>query len=630
MSHQHASGCRKPGRLLALLLTVCAETISLGTTVLAADVGSRIERFTLPDIHGRDRSLEEFSDKPILVVAFLGTECPLARLYAPRLQELSEAYASRGVAFLAIDANQQDSLTDMTAFVQHFGIKFPLLKDRDQNVADQFGAIRNPEVFVLDKDRAICYRGRVDDQYGLGTGTGYARAEVKQHELATALDELLAGNKVSQTTTPVTGCLIGRKSKVEPHGEVTYTKHIAGLLENRCVSCHRPGQIGPFALTDFDEVVGWSGMMREVVSESRMPPWSASPEFGHFLNDARLSDAEKKMLFTWIDNGCPQGDPADLPTPRKWTDGWQIPEPDQIVRMEKAYHVPAEGVIPYQTIVLDPGWKEDKWIQAAEVRPGSRAVVHHIIASAVPPGGPQGAHEDAAEGPGQARGRGGRGRLGGTVRASLSSFVPGSVGTIHRPGVAQFVPAGSKITFQMHYTPNGTAQDDQSYIGIVFADPTTVKKRVHGGVAGNMAFVIPPQDGNYEVQSETTFSTDQLLLWMMPHMHLRGKSFRYEARYPDGTSEVLLDVPKYDFNWQITYQLTDPKKMPAGTKLHCTAHFDNSENNLANPDPNNTVRFGPQTWEEMMFGWFGTLSVEDDAHVASAPADQQAAVGDGQ
>ena len=516
--------------------------------------------------------------------------------------------------FVGLDANQQDSLADMTAYARKYGVKFPLLKDRDGAVADQFGAVRNPEVFVLDDQRVIRYRGRVDDQYGLGAGSGYARTALKQRNLGQALDELLSGKAVSNDHTPVTGCIIGRAAKSAPQGDITYSQHIASIMQNRCQECHRPGQVGPFNLTDYEDVAGWGAMIKEVVSEGRMPPWSANPQYGHFRNDARLTEDEKKLLFTWIENGCPEGNRADLPPAKQWTEGWRIGQPDQIVRMEKPFRVPAEGVVDYKNFVVDPGWTEDKWIKAAEALPGNRAVVHHIIVSALAPGGSLGDVDDAPEGAenGQTPARG---RRGGANRIGVGGFAPGSTVLPQPPGVAQFVPAGSKIAFQMHYTPNGT---EQSYIGFVFAQPTEVKKIVHGGNAMNVRFVIPPHADNYEVTSQHVFTSDQLLFRMMPHMHLRGKSFRFEAVYPDGTNEILLDVPKYDFNWQITYFPTEPKLMPKGTKLNCTAHFDNSENNLANPDPNDTVKWGPQTWHEMMIGWFGTLSVEDDAPIVQS------------
>ncbi len=392
------------------------------------------------------------------------------------------------------------------------------------------------------------------------------------------------------------------------------------------MSCHRPGEIGPFSLTDYNEVLGWADMIREVVSEGRMPPWSANPQYGHFANDTRLTDSEKQLLTTWMDNGCPPGDPADLSAPRQWTNGWQIPEPDQVVRMAKPFKVPAEGVVPYQYFVIDPGWKEDKWIRAAEVRPGSRAVVHHIIAFVIPPGALAGGLAGAlgggprrgARGDGEQRGSPEVGRGGG-----LTAYVPGSVPTVYRPEVATFVAAGSRIVFQTHYTPNGTEQTDESYMGVVFADPDVVKKRVHGGAVANRQLAIPPHADNYEVASSRTVPEDQLLVSMSPHMHVRGKSFRFEAQYPDGSHEILLDVPKYDFNWQMHYELSEPKRLPAGTTLSCTAHYDNSEQNVANPNPNETVHWGPQTWHEMMIGFYTTISVADDAHSATADRPRQ-------
>ncbi len=374
---------------------------------------------------------------------------------------------------------------------------------------------------------------------------------------------------------------------------------IARLLQNRCISCHREGEIAPFPLTDYDEVVGWAEMMREVIDEGRMPPWFANPAHGAFANDARLSEADKELFYAWVDNGCPQGDPADMPEPRQWVEGWQIAEPDQVIHMsDEPYTVQAEGVVEYQYFSVDPGWDEDKWIQAAEARPDNRAVVHHIIAFIRPP---------QKEGEGRRRSRGGL----------LAGYAPGGGIRINPEGVAAFVPAGSTLVFQIHYTPNGSVQKDRSYVGVVFADPETVYKRLRGGAPSNHAFAIPPGDPRYKVVSEQKFEEDTNLIWFAPHMHLRGSAFRYEAAYPDGTREVLLDVPKYDFNWQIRYILAEQKLMPAGTTMHCTAYFDNSPDNLANPDPTETVRWGDQTWEEMMIGWYGSVSADEDLQAAA-------------
>lgn len=580
------------------LLAVCIATgLTLSArhcgAVEGSAVGRTIESLTLPDVHGQARQLFGAADGKILVVAFLGTECPLARLYAPRLAQLAKEYASRGVSFVAIDANEQDSLAEMAAFARQFGLDFPVLKDRDGAAVDRFAARRNPIVYVLDQQHVVRYAGRIDDQYGLGASSGYARPELKRRDLGEALDELLAGKAVSQPTTPVTGCLIGRKPRATPHGEITYHQHIVPLLDKHCVSCHRAGEVAPFSLVEYDEVVGWAEMLREVVAEGRMPPWSASPEHGHFANDPRMSDVEKARLSTWIDNGCPQGNPQDEPPRRKFADGWQIDEPDQVLKIAKPFRVPAEGTVPYQYFVIDPGWTEDKWIRAAEVRPGNRAVVHHILVSVLPRGQlPDFRRPDSAP--------------------SLTSYVPGSIPHVYPAGVAAFVPARSRLVINVHYTPCGSEQFDQTSLAVCFADPMTIKRRVSWEMVENRDFKLKPFARDQEFSGTFTFATDQLLLSMSPHMHLRGQSFRYEAQFPDGTREVLLDVPHYDFNWQLRYDLAEPKPMPAGTKLVCTARFDNSEDNAANPNPASTVTFGWETWEEMLTGFFTSVSADED------------------
>ena len=316
-----------------------------------------------------------------------------------------------------------------------------------------------------------------------------------------------------------------------------------------------------------------------------MPPWFANPQYGEFHNDPRLTDEEKKLLADWVDAGCPEGDRSQLPEPRQYTTGWQIPQPDQVIHIrDEAVDVPAEGVVAYQYYTVNPGFTEDTWIKAAECRPDNRAVVHHIVAFFVPPGE-------------KTRGR----------RGAMVGFAPGMPPTVFPDGVAMLVPAGSKVVFQLHYTPNGSPQKDRSSLGLVFADPAEVREKVGGGMAANPLLQIPPGADNHEVHSQHRFDDDTRLITLTPHMHLRGKSFRYEADYPDGSSEILLDIPRYDFNWQLRYHLAEPKLLPKGTLLRCTAHFDNSAGNVANPDPTNTVRWGDQTWEAMMIGYFSTL-----------------------
>lgn len=560
----------------AVLLALLA-TIAMKAHAGPVSLGERIEDFTLADARGKPHSLRD-QEGPVVVV-FLGTQCPLANAYALRVERLAAKWRPKGAGFLVLMSNKQDSLAEIEAFARKHSFSIPVLKDVGNKIADRLGAERTPEAFVLDRDRVVRYRGRIDDQFGVG----YQRPSATRADLELALEQVLAGKSVEVPRTEAVGCIIGRVKPPSPSGDVTFHRDVARLLQKRCVECHHDGQVAPFALTDYDEVVGWAEMIREVVSEGRMPPWLASPAHGRFKNDPTLSKAEKQLLFRWIDAGCPEGDPADAPPPVAFAEGWTMSEPDQVFYMsEKPYKVPAEGTVQYQYYVVDPGFTEDRWIAEAEVRAGNPAVVHHVIVFIQ---------------------RGGGMKFGQPQMA----YAPGMPPRKFPQGHAIRVPAGAKLIFQVHYTPNGVAQEDRSYVGFKYADPKSVTHEVIGGAAGVMAFVIPPGDPNFRMVAWRKMREDTILIGMNPHMHVRGKSFRYEAKYPDGRQEILLDVPKYDFNWQLWYNLAEPKLLPKGTELRCTAHFDNSPENPANPNPNRAVTWGEQTWDEMMFGFYSIV-----------------------
>jgi peroxiredoxin/mono/diheme cytochrome c family protein len=575
---------------VALLLSGVASAAS--PTVVPPTLGRQIDSFTLQDFRGKTWSLAEVQGKQATVVAFIGVECPIVGQYALRLKELAEKYAAAGIAFVAIDSNQQDSLAELAHFARMHSLEFPVLKDPGNKVADLFGARRTPEAFLLDRDGKVAFHGRIDDQFTYGI----QRPKLERAYLTDAIDQLLAGQPIALPLAEPVGCHIGRVLSPQADSDVTYSKQIARIFQDRCVSCHRPGEIGPFSLTSYDEAVGWAEMIREVVEEQRMPPWHANPKYGHFINDARLSDEDKQLIYRWVEAGAPEGDKADLPPPRQFTAGWQISEPDQVVYMsEKPFDVPATGEVRYQYFFADTGFTEDKWIKAAECRPGNRAVVHHIIVAVIPPGQIK---------PGQ--------RVGDLSSDWLAATAPGGRPMVLREGMAKLVPAGSRLVFQMHYTPNGTAQQDRSCIGLVFADPQTVHKQVGTDKAATRKLDIPPGNDNYKVEATRTLGSDTLLLALFPHMHVRGKAFRYTAIYPDGKKEILLDVPHYDFNWQNGYEFVEAKRMPKGAKIFCEAWYDNSAGNLANPDPTKTVHWGDQTWEEMMIGYFSATPADQD------------------
>lgn len=561
-------------------LALLASTLC-GASSQAAETVAALTTLDAGDFRGKTWQLAEFDGSPVLVVAVLGVECPLARLYAARLQELSDAYADRGVKFVGVDANRQDSLTEIAAYARDHHITFPLLKDTKQTIIEELGATRTPEVFVLDAQRRVRYHGRIDDQHAIGSKS---RPAPSVTECRDAIESLLAGKPVEVPHREAVGCLIMRRDEADPNAKVTYSQQISRLLQQHCVECHRPGQIAPFSLTDYDEVVGWAEMILEVTRQGRMPPWHADPAHGKFANARGLSDEERQLIKDWVLAGAPQGNPADLPEPRTYVEGWQLARaPDMVIPMrDEPFAVPAQGEVRYQFFQVDPGLTEDKWVSAAEIVPGNRAVVHHVIVFA---------QSDGKKFSGDGN--------------FLAAYVPGLKPRMQPQGMAKRLPAGSKLIFQLHYTPNGTPQEDISRIGLVFADPATVTHEVQTASVGSRRLNILPGLADQAVDSNVvTAPADVLLLALMPHMHLRGQSFRYEMTNTDGSRETLLNVPHYDFNWQTGYVLDEPRMLKAGTKLQAFALFDNSTNNLANPDPTATVTWGDQSWEEMMLGYF--------------------------
>ena len=581
MNHRQSKSRNCVASTLLFLLAIASAAILVRPV---QGVEQEIE-FSLKDHQGKVWDTAELADKKLLVIAFMGTECPLARLYAGRLEELADSFQKESVQFLMVNSNQQDSLAEIASCISREKITIPYLKDPGNRVADLMEAERTPEVFVLDENRLLAYRGKIDDQFTYGV----QRAQADNHYLRDALEDILAGRAPAEKVTEPVGCVIGRVFTSEKSQEVTFANQISRILYENCVNCHREGEIAPFDLLDYDEVVGWAGMIAEVVEENRMPPWHASPDHGEFSNDARLSDEDKQLIQTWVENGAPLGDESQLPPKPEFADGWQIGEPDAVIKMRsRPYSVPATGTVPYRYFVVDTNFKEDKWIKAAECRPGAREVVHHIIVGI--------------------RGEGEFGR-GGGVHDDLDSewiaaTAPGAPPMILPDGYAKLIPAGAKLIFQMHYTPNGTAQQDMSEIGLIFADPDSVKKRVYTQQAHNARFRIPAGEANHRVRAFKQIRGDVELMAMFPHMHFRGKSFKFELRDTEGETETLLDVTNYDFNWQNSYVLAKPLQIKKDSMLRCYAVFDNSAGNLANPDPSESVRWGDQTWEEMMIGYF--------------------------
>jgi peroxiredoxin len=552
---------------------------SLLTPYAAADFPA----FRLRDSAGKVVASEDFKDAKALVLVFIGTQCPVNNAYMPRLVELDGQFAKDGVRLIGVNSNEHDNAADIRDHVKQFKLTFPVLRDEGQRLADKLGVQRTPEAVVVDPKGVIHYRGRIDDQFGIG----FQRPAAKATDLVDAVAALLAGKEMTELDkNPASGCRITRAPRPSGDGKVTYAKEISRIVQNRCQECHRPGQIGPMPLLTYDDVSSWAGMIQEVVKDNRMPPWHADPKFGKFNNDRSLPSVERQALLSWIDAGCPPGNDADLPKPKTFVEGWSIGTPDAVFEMPKAYSIPAkapEKGIPYQHFVVPTNFKEDVWIQAAEAKPGNRAVVHHIIVFIME------GRKTAPIGDGIGKGM-------------LVAYAPGDIGSVYPAQSAKRIPKGSSLLFQMHYTPNGTAHTDRSKVGFVFAKEPPTHEVATRGVAQQTILLWPNKD-DQKVAANSTFKDDVLVWALMPHMHLRGKSFQFEAQYPDGKKETLLSVPRYDFAWQAAYRLAQPLALPAGSKILCSATFDNSSNNLNNPDPTKFVRWGDQTWEEMMIGF---------------------------
>jgi hypothetical protein len=388
--------------------------------------------------------------------------------------------------------------------------------------------------------------------------------------------------------------------------DTTFNRDVLPIFQQKCQACHRPGEIGPMSLMDYQATRPWARAIKAAVSTKKMPPWFADPRYGHFLNDKRLTEKESATIVAWVDEGAMEGDPTHKPAPVTFREGWNI-RPDLVFQLPKPLKIPAKGTVEYTYVTVSAPFKEDTWVSAGEIRPSDRTHVHHVIAMVRPKGSKWmrqaqlGAEPWA---PGPTRQADMARENAGDTSVLQSEFLVGYV-----PGMeaqrfdidesAKLIPAGADLVLEVHYTTNGTAGEDQTKVGIELA-PAPPKRLFMSVGAAQPGLLIKPGDPNAEAKAMVKFGQPVDLVYFQPHMHLRGKDMTIEAKYPDGKRETLLSVPRYDFNWQIVYYQKTPLKLPKGTELHLTAHWDNSPANRWNPDPTATVRWGDQSWQEMM------------------------------
>ncbi|HSU33530.1 MAG TPA: hypothetical protein VLJ11_20040 [Bryobacteraceae bacterium] len=385
----------------------------------------------------------------------------------------------------------------------------------------------------------------------------------------------------------------------------TFYKDVLPILQERCQGCHRQGEMAPMPLETYLQTKPHARAIEQVTRDKKMPPWFADPHFGRFANDPSLTADQISTLAAWADAHAPAGDPHNAPPPVHWTTGWNIDKPDVVLQMPRAKEIPASGDVPYQYVIIPTHFKQDRWVRMSEIRPSNRMVVHHAVAYVRDPksewlrGAPVGIPFSADDLPTESQRRDAMW----TTSDILLVYAPGSLPDAWPDGFAKFVPAGSDIVLQMHYTTHGMKTEDQTRIGLVFSKEPP-RKRVLTLQLTNDRFLIPPGDPDHRVEVHGSIPNDALLLSFFPHMHLRGKTFEYNILKPGGRVRTLLRIPHYNFYWQLSYRLQDPLPLKAGTVLQAVATFDNSKNNPHNPDPDSAVTWGEQTWAEMMVGFF--------------------------
>lgn len=582
--------------VLALGLAACGSgdehaSHTSGDAKIAKDVATPVsaddyvDNFVLLDQTGKAHELYYESDASAIVIMVQGNGCPIVRNAWSDYKAVRDRFSEQGVKFYMLNANLQDDRADLVQEATDYGYDLPILKDEAQLIAASLNVTRTAEVIVIDpKTWTISYRGPVNDRVGYGR----QRAEAREHYLSDALTNVIEGTPIEAPARSAKGCVVNLKGARDTaaHAEISYSEVIAPILMDNCVTCHQPGGIGPWAMTEYEMVEGFAPMIREVVRTKRMPPWSADPEIGTFHGARGLTIEEEQTLVRWIEAGAPRGSgPDPLATRENTATEWPLGEPDLIIEAP-AFDVPASGVIDYQFPTAPNPLDEDKWVRAITVVPGDKTVVHHALI---------GSSEEITP-PGE-------GNDGDVFENYLVGFVPGSESYVYPENSGVLVKAGGEYRFQMHYTPSGKATTDKTKIGLYFHDERP-DHYLRQQVAINWGIDIPAGAEEHAEHAYFEFDHPAEIVLLFPHAHYRGKSSKFDLEYPDGTTETILSVPKYDFNWQHNYALEEPIQVTAGTRLIHETIYDNSDKNFANPDPSRNVPWGLQSADEMLYGSF--------------------------
>lgn len=596
----------------------------------AVSAGERIGDFALIDNQGAYHHMAWYDDQNAIVILPQAVGATDAGALAA-FQDLEASYAEQGVVFFLMNPGVQTDREAVSADIAALGVEYPVLMDDAQLATEALGITRLDEAVVYDPSSfEMVYRGPTDA------------------ELTAAVQRLLDGGDDSLVAVATDGAAIqytGPGTDAAP----SYVADVAPIIQENCANCHREGGIAPFAMDSKLAMQGWSPMIREVVMTKRMPPGQIDNKVSHRMkNEMNLSDAEMQTLVRWVNAGSPLDGDADplvgLEWPEtKWTIAAELGEPDLVIKIPPQ-SIPATGVVDYMDLPIDLGLTEDRWVRGSEVAPDQKEVLHHIITTVIPPGGAEDAQTafiNAINSLPEERAAAIRAEMFAAIAAgeppnidkifqenpdidvgsllgggdpdlgSIAGYAPGNSVALSEEGVGGLLKAGTTLSLQMHYTTSGKEVTDETEIGIWFYPEGVVpEQRMSGGVGNAFTIAIPPQAKDHEMQLVTHVTEDAELYSLMPHMHFRGKRMKFIAKYPDGSEELLLSVPDYDFNWQLAHEFAEPYRVPAGTQIIAVGAFDNSEQNPANPDPSIEVKWGEQSWEEMFMGFYSWKNVD--------------------
>ena len=578
-----------------VLPPVGTASVASPPTGAAPMTPDKVSDFQLTDTTRMAHRLSYYQYAPAIVLMSQKVGSPLSRTGAAELAKLQAAYKDKGVLFYMI--NPADTRDQAAAEVASNRFAVPVLMDDLQLVGEQMNIQREGEVFVLDpKDGfKVAYRGPLDDRFNRAAPDASAR--VTNAYAADAIDAVLAHQPVADPRVAVKAgqpIAFPARGHAAEFDKISYSETIAPILQKKCVTCHQKGGIGPFQMNSYEVVKGFAPMMRETVMTKRMPPFFADPHVGKWSNDTSLTPDEAKTLIHWIEAGAPRGQGEDiLKTHAGEAPEWPtaLGKPDVIVQLP-SFNVPASGVIEYQHMMVDNPFKGDAWLRAVAFQPGARPVLHHITSGYLP---------DRSLPPADIPG------------SSVGSYVPGAGIQTYNEGTGAPVPTGGKLSFSMHYTTNGKPMTDATKIGYyLLKTPPEIIRRA--AVISDPGLRIPAGEARHKEVSYLEFPADALLYSVHPHAHYRGYAVELTQITPDGKETPILSVPKYDFNWQLDYDLAQPLTVKKGTKLRVTWIYDNSEHNPANPDPKLNVTWGEQTWNEMMYFRINYRWVDETSH----------------